>query len=241
MTLFYVCLFGLIACGDKDSTDTDQEIGTDNGVHSETETSLDSGSDSGSDDTAIDDADGLSCDDIPDCGGGATGIWSYTELCGDTKIVDIQQYQDYQLRHCPEIMNLDFDETVTGTLTFADDGSGLNDFTLYFNYLFTWPFTDCPLASGHTTCSDVHPDEMHLPPSQVSFSCGDSAVEGACDCISSHEHSFAVEYAMSFENNIATFDNMNGGVSEFQYCVQENMLLAVSVENGDSILYTRSD
>ena len=65
----------------------------------------------------------------------------YIELYGDTNLVDIQQYQDYQLTYCPQVTNLDFDETVTGTLTFNEDGSRLNDFTISVDYLFTWSST----------------------------------------------------------------------------------------------------
>ena len=99
---------------------------------------------------------------------------------------------------------------------------------------------DCPLASGNMTCADVNPDEMYLPPSQVSFVCIDSTVE-ACDCISSHEHSYAIEYTVDIEENVATFEDMNGGLSLYQYCIQEDTMLAVSVKMGDAIRYTRSD
>ena len=76
-------------------------------------------------------------------------------------------------------MNLDFDETVTGALTFNEDGSGLNDFTMSVDYIFTLPLLDCTLASGNMTCADVNPDEMSSPPNQISFVCiDDSTVEG---------------------------------------------------------------
>lgn len=35
---------------------------------------------------------------------------------------------------------------------------------------------------------------------------------------------------MGIEENVATFEDMNGGLSLYQYCIQEDTMLTVSVE-----------
>ena len=78
------------------------------------------------DDSGILDSDtreGLTCDDVPDCGGDLTGSWSYAEVCGESDLANVQQYQEYQLEQCPQIMNFDSDELVSGMFIFNEDGS----------------------------------------------------------------------------------------------------------------------
>ena len=229
--IFYLFGFtGFIACGEKEPTDSVEEE-MDTGVISDT----------GSDDTGSETTEGLTCDDVPDCGGDLTGAWSYIGVCGESDFANVQQYQEYQLEKCPQIMNFDSDELATGIFTFTEDGNAQNLLTLNVDYSFTWPISDCPLVSGTTNCVDVNSEDVHLPPAHISFDCVDSTTEDSCDCTSTHEYTWEIDYTYQTTDNIITLENSDGDLSNFDYCVQEDTLLSVPTENEFGILFTKEE
>ena len=116
MIIYAFGFTAVMACGEKETPNSVGED-TDTGVLS------DSDSDTGSNDTSSDSTDGLTCDDLPDCGGDLTGTWRHTGACGETDFTNVQQYQDQQLEKCPQIENFNSSEQSSGTFTFNEDGS----------------------------------------------------------------------------------------------------------------------
>ena len=239
MNILLFGVAGLWACGDKDGSNTVSESEMDTETSSDTETNTDTATDVVNDDTSPEVED-LSCDDVPDCGGDLIGVWNYAELCGETDIANVQQYREYQLDYCPQITNWDAEETMTGTIEFTNSGRVQNTFRLSVEYLFTWPLSDCPLASGSTSCTDLNPDELHIPPNVVSFGCVDGVTEENCDCVSVHELSREGETNYSVDGNTVTIEDGNDQSSN-QFCVQGDGMLSKFEQSGDTILYTRME
>ncbi len=239
MNLLLFGVAGLLACGDKDESNTVSESETDTETSSDTDTNTDNDTDVVTHDTGSDVED-LSCDDVPDCGGDLIGVWNYAELCDETDIANVQQYREYQQDYCPEITNWNSKETMTGTITFTDAGRVQNNFRLSVEYLFTWPLSDCPMDSGTTSCADLNPDELHIPPNAVSFACVDGDTEENCDCVSVHELSREGETSYSVDGNIVTIEDGNDQ-SSYQFCVQGDGMLSKFDQSGDTILYARME
>jgi hypothetical protein len=138
-------------------------------------------------------------------------------------------------------MNFDSNELATGIFTFNEDGNAQNLLTLNVDYSFTWPISDCPLVSGTTNCVDVNSEDVHLPPAHISFDCVDSTTEESCDCTSTHEYTWEIDYAYQTTDNMITLENSDGDLSNFDYCVQEDTLLSVPTENEFGILFTKEE
>ena len=233
--LFLLGFTGFIACEEKETTDSVGEE-MDTGVISDT-----GSDDTGSDDTGSETTEGLTCDDVPDCGGDLTGTWSHTGVCGESDFANVQQYKDYQLEKCPQIMNFDSSEQTSGIFTFNEDGSAQYLLSVNVDYSFTWPLSDCTLESGTTTCADLAKGDVHLPPSSVSFECVDGAAEETCDCASVHEHTWELDFSFQTTDNNMTLEDSAGDLSNFEYCVQENTLLSVPTIEGVGVLWTKGD
>lgn len=237
--IFYLFSFiGFIACGEKEPTDSIEEE-MDTGVNLDTDSSDTDSSDTNSDDTDTETTEGLTCDDVPDCGGDLTGTWSWTGVCGESDYANVQQYQDQQLEKCPQIMNFDSSEQANGIITFNEDGSAQYLLSVNVDYSFTWPLSDCTLESGTTTCADLTKGDVLLPPSSVSFECVDGATEETCDCTSTHEHTWELDFSYQTTDNITTLEDSDGNLSTFDYCVQEDTLLSVPNEEGFAVLATK--
>ena len=229
--LFLLGFTGFIACEEKETTDSVEEE-MDTGVISDT-----GSQDTGSDDTGSETTEGLTCDDVPDCGGDLTGTWSWTGVCGEeSDYANVQQYQDQQLEKCPQIMNFDSSEQASGIITFNEDGSAQYLLSVNVDYSFTWPLSDCTLESGTTTCADLTKGDVHLPPSSVSFECVDGATEDTCDCTSTHEQTWELDFSYQTTDNMTTLEDSYGNLSTFDYCVQEDTLLSVPNEEGFVVL-----
>ena len=235
--IFYAFGFtAVMACGEKETSNS-AEDDTDTGVLTDSA----SVSETGSNDTSSDSTDGLTCEDVPDCGGGLTGTWRHTGACGETDFANVQQYQDQQLEKCTQIKSFDSSEQSSGTFTFNEDGSAQYLLSVSVDYSFTWPLSDCPLQSGTTACAELTKDDVHLPPSSVSFDCVDGAAEETCDCASVHEHTWELDFSVQTTDNIMTLEDSAGQLSNFQYCVQEDTLLSVQTEEGVGVLWTKGD
>lgn len=84
---------------------------------------------------------------------------------------------------CPQITKWDAEKRMNRFVTFNQDGSVQNTFTLCVDYHCTWPLIDFPLTTSDSpSCTDLNPDGLHIPPNDVSFVC--VAVEGNSDCVS---------------------------------------------------------
>jgi hypothetical protein len=90
-----------------------------------------------------------------------------------------------------------------------------------------------------TSAQVVVPDDVHLPPASISFECVDGTTEESCDCTSTHEYSWEIDYAYQTTDNIMTLEDSDGNLSTFDYCVQEDTLLSAPNENGVGILFTK--
>ena len=83
------------------------------------------------------------------------------------------------------------------------------------DYSFTWPISDCPLESGTTACADVNPDDVRLPPADISFDCVDGASEETCNCTSTHEYTWDLDYTFQTTDSMITLESSAGDLSKF--------------------------